>query len=135
MVKLEIRRGTRKGRCRTMFFKDEYHQELAVKLMNEFGFQNLEDDREYGAFCYVAAATYKEKDLLSIASPEGIDLDELEQKMLVYSTSERSMIRFGLQLFNSGIDDIILPEVLSSLDDKNEKVIMQSIIFRYNINI
>lgn len=135
MVKLEIRRRTTKGRCINMFFKDEYHQKLAEKLMKQFGFNSLEDDREYGAFCYVASATYKEKDLLNIASTEGIDLDELEQKMGVYSNSERSMIRFGLQLFNSGIDDISLPDVLHSLDEQNEKVIVQSILFRYKIKL
>lgn len=117
-----------------MFFKDEYHQQLADKLMKKFGFQTLEDDREYGSFCYVASATYKENQLLKVADPSGVDLDVLNEQLSVYSNSERAMIRFALQLFSSDLDDITIPEVMRSLDEQNEKVIVQAIQFRYKMN-
>lgn len=117
-----------------MYFKSDYHEETALKLMNLCGFKRLEDDREYGSFCYVTTATYKFNDLQEVASEEGIDLDTLEQKMLVYSPSEMDIIRFGLQLFNANLDDITIPQVFSSLDEENKKVVLEAIKFRYRVS-
>lgn len=114
-----------------MFFKSDYHEEIANKLMKLCGFERLEDNKEFGSFCYVASATYKLNNLEEVVGEDGIDLDTLEQKMLVYSTSEMSMIRFGLQLFNESIDDITIPEVFSSLDEENKKVVLEAIKFRF----
>lgn len=116
-----------------MYFKDDYHKKTALELMNLFGFDNLEEDKELGSFCYVASATYKFEDLQSVISPEGLDLDTLEQMILVYSPSEMSMIRFALQLFNQNIDDITIPEVFSSLDEENKKVVLDAIKFKFGI--
>mgnify|MGYP007024763045 CR=1 FL=1 len=33
-----------------MYFKDEQHKKEALQLMKGFGYEKLEDDREYGAF-------------------------------------------------------------------------------------
>lgn len=116
-----------------LYFKSDYHKETALNLMQRLGFQRLEDDREYGSFCYVATATNKYVDLEKIADSEGIDLDILEQKMLVYSASEMALIRFALQLFSSELDDITLPEVMSSLDEENKSVVLAAIRFRFRI--
>lgn len=64
-----------------------------------------------------------------------MDLDILNEAMSVYSSSEISMIRFALQLFSSSLDDITIPEVMRSLDNENEIVIVQAILFRYTIEI
>lgn len=114
-----------------VFFKSDYHEEIANKLMKLCGFERLEDNKGFGSFCYVASATYKLNDLEEVVGEDGIDLDTLEQKMLVYSPSEMSMIRFGLQLFNESIDDITIPEVFSSLDEENKKVVLEAIKFRF----
>ena len=116
-----------------VYFKSDYHEETAIKLMNLFGFKSLEDNREYGAFCYVATATYKFEDLKNVVDPEGIDLDAIEQMMLVYSPSEMALIRFGLQLFNERIDDITIPELMSSLDRDNKIIVLEAIKFRFKI--
>lgn len=116
-----------------VYFKSDYHEETARELMKRFGFEKLEDDREYGTFCYVTTATYKYEDLKKVADPEGLDLDKLQQIMLVYSSTEMSMIRFGLQLFNANIDDITIPDVMSGLDDENKRVVIEALKFRYRI--
>ncbi|KAA6446974.1 hypothetical protein [Bacillus swezeyi] len=116
-----------------MYFKCDYHEETAIKLMNQLGFKRIEDNREYGSFCYLASATYKYEGLKKVVDEEGIDLDTLEQQMLVYSPSEMAMIRFGLQLFNSNIDDITIPDLMMSLDDENCQVVLSAIKFRFNI--
>ncbi|GGB50266.1 hypothetical protein F3157_11445 [Virgibacillus dakarensis] len=58
-----------------MYFKNDFHRELATKLMNKFGFKTLEDDRECGSFCYVSAATYKEGLLSRVGSEGGIQTE------------------------------------------------------------
>ena len=47
--------------------------------------------------------------------------------MGVFSSSEKNMIRFALQCFNSSIDDIKLADIMYSLDNENVKVIKQAI--------
>lgn len=45
-----------------LYFKNSKHKEDCLKLMRLFGFQRIEDDREYGVFCYLVSATYKYND-------------------------------------------------------------------------
>lgn len=118
-----------------MYYKDELHEEGSLELMKAFdlGFSTLEDNREFGAFCYLVGATYKTKDIINSVGPDGIDMDTIEQTILVYSSSEIGMIRFGLQLYNGGIDDITLPEVMFGLDEQNEQVVYDAIGFRYKL--
>ncbi|GLW42821.1 hypothetical protein P4T07_12065 [Bacillus amyloliquefaciens] len=90
------------------------HEETAIKLMNQLGFNRIEDNRECGSFCYLATATYKYEDLKHVVDDVGIDLDTLAQQIQIYSPSEMAMIRFGIQLFNSQIDNITIPELMMS---------------------
>lgn len=101
--------------------------------MKKFGFQKLEDDREYGVFSYIAAATHKFEDMAQVTSPAGVNLDLLDKKLPLYSVSERAMIRFALQLLNPELDNITLPEVFRSLDEEN--VVLEAIKFRYKIQV
>lgn len=64
-----------------LYFKDDYHKETALKLMKQFEFETLEDDREYGSFCYLATATYKYNDLKKVIDSQLIDLDILKELM------------------------------------------------------
>ncbi|GAB2560880.1 hypothetical protein [Gracilibacillus alcaliphilus] len=56
-----------------------------------------------------------------------LDVGELYEIMGVFSSSDKNMIRFALQCFNSSIDDIKLADVMHGLDGQNIKVIKQAI--------
>lgn len=117
-----------------MYYKDDVHKEYTLQLLKKFGFHHLEDNREYGVFCYLASATYKKNDLEKAATSEGIDLNVLKARLPFFSSSEQAMIRFALQLFDSELDDITLPEVFHHLDEKNKKVVLETIKFRFQLS-
>ena len=113
-----------------LLFKDKDHENDFFYLMIET-FKRPFDDREYGSLSYLVAATGKTGDVINIYDHEGLDIDILRDRMGVYSSSEIAMIRFGLQLFNSNIDDIKLNDVFWSLDDENTAVVKAAIDYRF----
>lgn len=111
-----------------IYFKSEEHEAQMSRLLDKLG----NDSLEYRVFAYIVAATYKADQILKVIDDEGyIDVDEVYDVIGVYSGSERCMIRFGLQCFNGGIDDIKLGDVMRSLDSDNTRVIKQAIDMRY----
>lgn len=117
-----------------MYFKDDYHKQLANKLMKAFGYGSLQDDKCCGSFSYLAAATYKEDVLLeSISSNRLLNYKVLMTSMTVFSSSEQAMLRFSAQLYNSSIDSITLEDTLRHLDEGNKRVLSDALRFRYNI--
>lgn len=116
-----------------IYFKSETHKEYTYHFLKKFGLERLEDDRSTGAFCYIAAATYQYDDFIQVISPDGIDMESIEQYILKYSSSEAGMIRFALQLYHSELDDIILSDFIYGLDPENKWVIIEAIKFRFHI--
>ena len=115
-----------------VYFKSDLHKEQTEKILEKFGQKSLSQNIEYGLFAYVVGATYKAENVLKTINDENfIDIDKLHEIINSFSTSERVMIRFSLQLFNSSIDDIKLSDVMYSLDSENVKVIKQAIELRY----
>lgn len=115
-----------------VYYKSEFHEEQTELLLEKFKIHTVTQDIEYGSFAYVVGATYKAKQIEKIIDEEGtIDITELYEIIGVYSNSERSMIRFAVQLYSSTLDDITLSEVMESLDDENSRVIKQAIELRF----
>lgn len=115
-----------------IFYKSDFHEEQTNLILNKFGLTNLFQDVEYGVFAYIVGATYKAKDIVKAIDDEGtIDIDKLDSIIEFYSSSEKKMIEFALQLFNSRLSDIKLTHVMESLDDENTKVIKQAVLIRY----
>lgn len=115
-----------------VYYKSDFHEEQTQLLLDKFNLATITQDVEYGALAYVVGATYKATHVLkTIDEYNTIDTDKLHEAMGVFSSSERNMIRFALQLFNGGMDDINLSDVIYSLDSENIKVIKQAIDIRY----
>lgn len=115
-----------------VYYKSDYHEEQTQTILDKFKQETITQDIEYGSIAYVVGATYKAEYLIkTIDEYNTIDIEKLYEVMDVFSSSERSMIRFALQLFNSSIDDIKLSDVMHSLDEDNSKVIKQAIDLRY----
>lgn len=115
-----------------IFYKDDFHEEQTRQLLDKFKKVDVLQDIEYGSFSYMVGATYKANQVENVIDEEGhLDVDKLYEVIAVFSTSEQNMIRFGLQLFNSSIDDIALGEVMRPLDEGNTQVVKQGIEIRY----
>ena len=116
-----------------LYFKDQQHEEDSNCFLNAFGKSDFTTDVEYGVLSYVLGAVNKKKDLMLAVDEEmmGIDIEKLYEILDVYSSSERSMIRFGVQCFNASIDDIKLADVVSSLDNENLCVVKTALDLRY----
>lgn len=115
-----------------LYFKSDLHKEQTLKILNVFNQLNISSDLYYGCLAYVVGATYKADCLIkAIDEDKTVNIDRLYKSMEVLSHSERVMIRFGLQLFNSNMDDIKLSDVMQSLDSDNIKVIKQAIDLFY----
>lgn len=118
-----------------LYFKDDYHAAETMNLLQKFGYDSIYDSREHTVLCYIIAAIYKGKSLAGCIDEEGVDLDSFLEKMNVFSSSERDILRFGLQLYNRNIDDIRLPDVMNHLDAENSKVVISAIAFLYRVDI
>lgn len=114
-----------------LYFKDRQHKEDSNCFLKVFGKSDFTTDVEYGVLSYVLGAVNKKKDLMLAVDEEGIDIEKLYEILDVYSSSERSMIRFGVQCFNTSIDDIKLADVVSSLDNENLRVVKTALDLRY----
>lgn len=115
-----------------LYFKSDLHKEQTLKILNVFNKLSISSDLYYGCLAYVVGATYKADCLIkAIDEDKTVDLDRLYKNIEILSHSERVMIRFGLQLFNSHFDDIKLSDVMQSLDSDNIKVIKQAIDLFY----
>ncbi|OCX60525.1 hypothetical protein BFM98_20465 [Lysinibacillus sp. AR18-8] len=115
-----------------LYFKSDLHKEQTLKILNVFNQLSISSDLYYGCLAYVVGAIYKADCLIkNIGEDKKVDMDVLFKDMEVLSHSERVMIRFGLQLFNSNLDDIKLSDVMKSLDSDNIKVIKQAIDLFY----
>ena len=115
-----------------LFYKDEVHERQTNEMLEKFCLSSIKQDAECGVFAYIVGAVYKVPHLIECIDNEGsIDLDLLYEKIAVFSSSEKHMIRFALQCFNGSLDDIPLSNVMWSLDAKNTRVIKQAIDIRY----
>lgn len=114
-----------------LYFKDQQHEEDSNCFLKAFGKSDFTTDVEYGVLSYVLGAVNKKKGLMLAVDEEGIDIEKLYGILDVYSSSERSMIRFGVQCFNASIDDIKLADVVSSLDNENLRVVKTALDLRY----
>lgn len=110
-------------------FKDESHEADFWFLIEKV--DRPLSDREYGSLMYMIATSGKTDALLDLIDSDGVDVEILQERMGVFSSSERAMIRFGLQLFNSSIDDIKLADVFWSLDEENVKSVKSVIDYRF----
>ena len=114
-----------------LYFKDRQHKEDSNCFLKVFGKSDFTTDVEYGVLSYVLGAVNKKTDLMLAVDEEGIDIEKLYEILDVYSSSERSMVRFGVQCFNASIDDIKLADVVSSLDNENLRVVKTALDLRY----
>ena len=116
-----------------IYFKSTEHKESSQQFLELFGKEDFLGDVEYGTVAYIfGALSYKFNDLISVIDDDqSLDVGKLYELIDVYSSSERNMIRFAMQCFNSNIDDICLNDVLYSLDNENALVIKTAIEIRY----
>ncbi len=116
----------------TTFYKSDFHREETARLLKRLGQStDITKDVYYGTFAYIVGATYKVSQIWDTVDEDGIDLERLLETIDPYSVSEKIMIRFALQCFNSRLDDISISDVMRHLDDENTKVIKQAIDIRY----
>ncbi|MCY7865918.1 hypothetical protein P8918_13165 [Bacillus spizizenii] len=113
------------------YFKSDFHEQQTNLLLKKLGRSTVTEDLEYGVFAYVTGATLKAEKVEQAIDGEGVDIEKLYEIIDVFSSSEKAMIRFALQCFNSSIDDIKLSEVMRSLDDQNTQVVKQAINILY----
>lgn len=115
-----------------IFYKSELHEEETNTLLEKFGLKDVSNDIEYGSFAYLVGATGKAFHIMKFIDDENhVDVDGLLEMIGVFSSSEKSMIKFALQCFNKSFSDIILADVMWSLDETNTKVVKQAIDIRY----
>ena len=112
-----------------LYWKSEGHKEDFKKVLSKM--ERDMTDRYYCSFAYLLSATGKVDNLLPFIDRTGVSSQEIIEAMQPYSRTEKSMILFALQLFNSGMSDIVLPEVIAGLDSYNYQCVMQSIFIRY----
>lgn len=112
-----------------VFWKSVSHKEYFDKVMDKLG-RDI-DDAYYTSFAYILSATGKAEYLLQFLDKAGVSSVEIKEAIQPYSNSEKSMILFALQLFNSNMSDITLPDTIASLDSHNYKVILEAIQIRY----
>lgn len=115
-----------------IYYKSDLHEEDTKFLLGKFNKKDVMQDVEYGVFSYIVGAIYKAEQIAKAIDEDGnINLDDLYEIIEVFSASEKVMIRFALQCFNSSIDDIKFSEVMRALDNENTIVIKQAIEIRY----
>lgn len=114
---------------KTLEFKSNTQSKLFDKIMRKMNATKL--DPYYTSLALLWSATDKDELLSCVSS--GVKLDIVEKVIESYSTSEKALIRFGLQCFNEKFDDITLPEVLENLDSKNIAIVKQAIAIRYKL--
>jgi len=115
-----------------MYYKDEYHEQQTKELLAVFNKEEVLDDIEYGVFSYLVGGIGKVKGIKKTIDEYGnIDISKVYKEIEVYSSSERSIVRFAMQCFNSNIDDITLAELMYSLDASNTRLVKQAIDLRY----
>lgn len=115
-----------------IYFKSDLHKTHTYKTLKMFNENELENDVYVGSFAYLVGATFKADRIGKMIYDDGtIDLKGIYDEIKYYSTSEKAIIRFALQLFNSSIDDILIGDVMQSLDSKNIKAVKQAIDIRF----
>ena len=112
-----------------LYWKSEQHKEDYEKLMDKLDANPR--DRYRKSFSYLVSATGKAEYLLKHVDMIGVASKFIKEEIEPYSPSERNMILFALQLFNNDMSDIILPDVVLSLDSENYKCVIQAIHIRY----
>lgn len=113
----------------TLEFKSTLHGELFAKMMAKMDAQT--SDRYRVSLAWIWSAIYKEELLDCMDS--GVNLYKVDEVTKSYTNAEKSLVRFGLQCYNEGFDDITLPNVLVSLDLENKEVVRQAIYLRYDV--
>lgn len=111
-----------------MFFKDEYHEKLFYKFSEKMGI--IRFDREYTSLIYCLSAVGKER-LIEFIDEDGVEVGNLLDEIAPYSQSEIALVRSGLNLFNSSIDDISISDAFYHLDDSNTNVLIEAIKMRF----
>lgn len=116
-----------------LFFKDEIHESQFNDILEAVGtdINNI----ELATLAYLTAATYKGKRLLEeeVFTHRYVDNEKFHEVIAPYSSSEKGLLRFGLQCYNHHLDEITIAEVLYPLDDTNLKIMKSALAFRYKI--
>lgn len=114
-----------------IFWKNNWHKEDYIKAMKKL--DRDDSDIYYSSFAYLVSATGKTDSLLKYLTPTGVDSFGIKDELIKpYSKTERNMILFALQLFNTEMSDILLPDVFAGLDSYNHKCVLEAIKIRFN---
>lgn len=115
-----------------IYFKSDLHKKHTYNLLKKFNENKLENDVYIGAFAYLVGAVFKADRIEKMIYDDGtIEIEGIYNEIKYYSTSEKAILRFALQLFNSSIDNIMIVDVMQSLDSKNIKAVKQAIDIRF----
>ena len=109
-----------------LYFKNDDHEKLLFHYAQLMGIK-FTDESEY-AGCYILASlTYKRFDDF-IVKGKRLKARSLQKEIVPYSTTEKNMIRFAIQLISGpNADGIPLVNVFTHLDQSNTKVIKSAI--------
>lgn len=113
----------------TYYFKDEHHRELFWRFLEKAGRVNFLD-REYEPFLYLLSAVGKPY-LDEYIQTSGVLVGKLQETIKPFSHSEEAMIRAGINMFNSDLDEISVYKTFAHLDGDNVKAVIQAIKIRF----
>lgn len=113
-----------------LYFKNDDHEKLLFHYSSLMGIK-FTDESAY-AGCYILASlVYKRFDDF-IVKGKHLKVRSLQKEIGAYSTTEKNMIRFAIQLISGpNADGIPLVNVFNFLDDSNTRVIKSAINYVY----
>ncbi|MBC9706248.1 MAG: hypothetical protein H9W81_14985 [Enterococcus sp.] len=115
-----------------MYFKNEQHKSDTYQIIQNFG-KEFGKDAYYDSFSYLMALSGKSRFVLKHSGTFGIDSKAIKEGMQVFSSSEKGMIALAMQLFNSGMSDVTIHDVLSPLSKENAKAVLTALEIRYGL--
>ena len=113
----------------TVFWKNESHKEDYITVMKKL--ESNDADNYYSSFAYLLTATGKSDYLMEYLKPMSVNSAKIKEAIQPYSNTERNMILFALQLFNSEMSDIKISDVFAGLDSYNHRCVLEAIQIRF----
>lgn len=117
-----------------LYYKDELHEKLTFHYSSLMGISisNLFYDKEAYVSCYILASLTTKRFDDFIIKGKKIKVRALQKKIGPYSSTEKNMIRFAVQICcGPNVDGIPLVNVFRGLDSHNVKIIKAAINYLY----
>lgn len=117
-----------------LYFLDQAHHDLTQRFLNRFQYDSLMDDRQYGAFCYLAGATGK-KEFLKFCSPDGIIVKKILECDTPFSSTEWHFTLLALHLFNDRHgQELTIEKLFGNLGARYRKTVYVALEIRYGFD-